>query len=176
VRISLRQIFTTVATVALTLSVLYAGQQFYNRTAVSMPLARAVQTVPGVARAAVTGQGGNLTVKIWLKPSATLAVVYPEVVGAARRAAGQAVAVTVADDATPGERATYALMRFIIAQGEATGQYVAMLSAVQTTARRHGERATLVLGNQNLFLTLVDGQGHRLLAVLPLTLGGDTHV
>lgn len=174
-RITFKQIVTSFLALVATWGLLWLGQQVYQRDAVRTPLGLAVARVPGVARAVVTGTGGDETVAIWLKPGASLSVVYPAVQATVARMTGRTLAVEIRDDRTPAEAALYNSLRFVVAQGEATGQYVAMVDQVDRLAARAGDRAELVLGDNALYLTLTDARRHRLLAVLPLN-WGDRHV
>jgi hypothetical protein len=175
VRITFRQIVTSFLALVATWGLLWLGQQVYQRDAVRTPLGLAVAHVPGVARAVVSGTGDDETVAVWLKPDADLSVVYPAVEATVSRMAGRALPIDIHDDHTPQEAALYNTLRFVVAQGEATGQYVAMVDQVNHLARAAGDRAELVLGDNALYLTLTDAHHHRLLAVLPLA-WGDRHV
>jgi hypothetical protein len=175
VRVTIKQLLATAVAVLVTLAVLYAGQQIYNRTAIATPLSGALQAVPGVKTATVHNSP-SLAVAIRLTSRGDLALVYPRAEAVIQSLTGRAVPLTVLDNHSPAEERTYESLRFVIAQGEATGQYVAMAQEVSSLAARHGEHATLVMDGQHLFLTLTDSARHRLFAVLPMTLGGAAHV
>ncbi|MCL8208051.1 MAG: hypothetical protein K6V97_08290 [Actinomycetia bacterium] len=170
-RITFKQIVTSFLALVATWGLLWLGQQIYQRDVVRTPLGQAVARIPGVARAVVTGSGSDEAVGIWLKPGAALSSVYPAVQDTVTRMAGRALPVTIHDDRTPAEAALYNRLRFVVAQGEATGQYVAMVDQVDRLAAQAGDRAELVLGDNAMYLTLTDARQHRLLAVLPLNWG-----
>lgn len=174
-QISSKQVLTAGVGFVLALGVLYAGQQLYNRTLVREPLTAAVRQIHGIRQVSLQGAGPATTLQLSLSPGANLALVYHDTEAVVNTVVGHPMPIHLLDHRTGAETRLYGQLRFVIAQGEATGQLVAMDNAVMADAGRAGDRASLVLGNQHLYLTLTDRQQHRLMAVLPLS-GGATHV
>jgi hypothetical protein len=154
-----------------TVFVLRAATWVYTESAVHTPLIQTVRAVPGVARAAWL-EGG--AVEVALKPSADLMQTY-EAVRSRTQAFGQ-TADPVVEPGNPSLTLTRLAnqLRFAIAQGEATGQYVEMDRTILAMARAAGVEASVELGNTHLFITLRQGN-HYLFQVLPLNLGGGGH-
>lgn len=174
-QISSKQIITAGIGFVLAMGLLYAGQQIYNRTVVQQPLTAAVRKIHGVRHAALAGAGSATILQVSLDSGANLALVYHNTEHVVNAVVGHSMPIRLLDNRTPAESALYGQLRFVIAQGQATGHLVAMDTTVLADARAAGDRAALVLGNQHLYLTLTDRQHHRLLAVLPIG-GGGTHV
>lgn len=171
VRIPWGQVWAAVAGATAAVILLTAGLAWYHQAGVEAPLVKAVAGVPGLARDTLTpGTSDGLT--IWLRPGANVASVYPQVEAAAERATGQAVPLLVADNPTSSEVALLTNLQFVIATGEATGQYVAMQRAVETDAAAAGLSADVELGAAHLYLTVTNASGHRLVHVFKLPKGG----
>lgn len=147
-----------------------AGITWYHHSAVQAPLIQAVSHVGGLSGTQLTAGGAGVTVS--LKPGARLAEVYPAVEAAARAAAGHSVPVALADHPTAAERALMAQMQFVVATGEATGQYVAMQQALEAQAKQAHLQLAVALGGAHLYLTITDAHAHRLMQVVALPKGG----
>lgn len=170
-RVSLKQVFTAVVAMICTLGVLWGGQRLYQRTVVQTPLMASVGTISGVTHAALSG--GTLT--ITLKPNADLMTVYRSAYQAADQTLGHApsrIVVANASDSTLNRVAQSAA--FIVAQGEATGQFVALESNIHHLAGQNQVQADVELGAHHLYLTFRQHH-HVLYQVVPVAIGGGTH-
>lgn len=170
-RMSLTHWGVAAATAAIVVAALLLGVGWYHRAAVQAPLVKAASGIPGLARTKLApGDPTGLTIA--LKPGADVAQVYPAVEAAARTVAGHPVGITVTDNASAPERALWANLRFVVATGTSTGQYVAMQRALTADARTAHIALTLAMGSAHLYLTLSDGHGHCLIRVVALPKGG----
>lgn len=170
--ITFKQIMTTGLALIVTLAALYVGRHLYHSTTVKTPLTHALRQVSGVRDVRVGDAETNTGVQIWLTSRGQLATIYPTVQNLVATIAGRALPVRIMDNPTAAETSLYNQLRFVVAQGEATGQYVAMEREVNQVAAKAGDHAQLVLGRNEIFLTLIDKAHHRLMAVLPLNIGG----
>ena len=160
-----------VAAAAATAGLLLGAQSLYNASAVARPLAAAIRAVPGVSRVQVDGPGGAPVLKIWLTSRAPLATTYERVSATAAARLGQPPAIQLQSNPDAAEVKAANFIQFIVAQGQATGRYVAMDRAVMTTARQSHLAATFVLRQNTMYLTLSDGSGSRWLQIAPLRKG-----
>ncbi len=168
-KLSWHNLAIMLAAALVTIAVLWSGQQIYRTSAVRHPLVRAVEQVAGVRKAWMrAGASGTLTVQF--RPTADVMATYQAVGRAAQRSLGHSAKVTVVGEPNSWLNALENRVRLIIAQGEATGQYVAMSRQVSELAQARGARATVEVGNYHLFVSLRKGQ-HYLDAVIPITLG-----
>jgi hypothetical protein len=139
-----------------TFGVLRWGQSVYRSRVVQVPLVSQLDHLTGVRRAAVSPVGSTT---LWLTSQANLKRVYQQamqkVANSARR---QAPAVTVVNQPSSSLARLANDVRFIIAQGEVTGQYVAMKNAIQSLARRSSATASVQLGAHHLYVTLRERQ------------------
>ncbi len=172
-RVSVAKIAAAIAGAAVMAAAVLAGTAWYHQSAVQAPLVRAVSRVGGLSQARITPHGHGVIVS--LKPGANLAHVYPAVEAAARSATGHPVAVTVEDHPTQAERALMAQMRFVVATGEATGQYITMQQALERQAQAGHLRLAVAMGSAHLYVTLTDASAHRLLQVIDLPKEGGAH-
>ncbi|MCY0879843.1 MAG: hypothetical protein OWU84_13010 [Firmicutes bacterium] len=167
-RVSVRQVLVTFAAMILTVTALLVGQRLYQATAVNSPLLTSLGAIPGVRRARVTGS----TVTIALDPHANLMQVYEEVSAAATHLLGDPPArIVVVNHPDPTLTNLANNVAFVVAQGEATGQFVAMKNTIQSMATHDQVSAVVELGTRHLYLTFRH-QGHVLYDVFPLTIGG----
>jgi hypothetical protein len=174
VRISVKQAIAALIGAAITVGLSWLGVAWYHRAVVQTPLARAVAHIKGVRRVNLSGAGG---LTIWIEPTANIADVYPVVEAAARQAAGSAVPIQVGDHPTAGETALMNRLQFILATGQATGQYVTMERRVAAAARAAHENVSLALSATRLFVTIGTSRAgapdRRLIEVLVLPKGGN---
>jgi len=171
VRIPWGQVWAAAAGAVAAVALLTAGLAWYHQAGVDAPLVQAVHGVPGLARDALTpGTAEGIT--IWLRPGANVATVYPQVEARARQATGQAVPLVVEDNPSPGEVALLNNLQFVIATGEATGQYVTMQRTVEAEASTAGLTVNEELGASHFYLTVMNRSGHRLIRVFNLPKGG----
>lgn len=170
--ITFKQILTTGLALIVTLAALYAGRLLYHNTTIKTPLTHALAQVKGVRTVRVGGSETHTGVQIWLTSQGQLATIYPTVQNIITAIVGHALPIRIMDNPTTAEINLYNQLRFVVAQGEATGHYVTMAQAVQQAAAKAGDHAQLVLGRNEIFLTLVDDAHHRLMAVMPLNIGG----
>jgi hypothetical protein len=174
VRISIKQIVAALVGAAIAVGLSLAGLKWYKRAQVQTPLTQSVAHIPGVRRVRLDASGGSLT--IWLTPTANIASVYPRVAATLKHVAGGSVSIQVADTPTPAETALMARLQFVLATGEATGQYVTMQQQVAAAARAAHEPVSLQLDASYLYITIgtvrPGGPDHRLIHVFPLPKGG----
>ncbi len=170
-KFSIREFLLTVVVAALTVALLWGGQRLYQNSAVRSPLVRSVETVPGVQSATLTPLGA---LNVLFRPSANLMSTYQAVESRAQASLGHIPNLGVVSRGNPGLRVLANQVRLIVAQGEATGQYVAMNRQILQAARVRGVQASVSLGNYNVFVSLRIAS-HYVDEVIPLGLGGGGH-
>ncbi len=170
-QVSVKQVFTAIIVMICTLGVLFGGQRLYQRTVVQSPLVASLGTIAGVRNAHLK-QG---TVTVQMEPRADLMNVYRAVYRAADEKLGHApAAINIENHSSAALNQVAQSAAFMVAQGEATGQYVAMQSNIQKLAAHHGTFAHVELGNHHLYLTFRQG-GRVLYQVVPVQIGGASH-
>ncbi len=170
-KVSAKQVFTAIIAMICTLGVLWGGQRLYQTTVVQTPLMASLGAIHGVTEA--TMNGGRVTVR--MRAGSDLMSVYRTVWQAADQALGHAPAsVTIVSHPDATLNAVSASAQFIIAQGEATGQFVAMRDNLVHLAGAHQASASVELGSHHLYLTF-HHQGAVLYEVVPVTIGGGSH-
>ncbi|NMP20811.1 hypothetical protein [Sulfobacillus harzensis] len=170
-QVSAKQFFTALITMICTLGVLFGAQRLYQKTIVQSPLVATLGSIGGVRSAQM--KNGTVTVKV--KPGADLMSVYRAVYEAADARLGHPpTAIVFASHANSRLNAVSESASFMVAQGEATGQYIAMESNIQKLAASHGATARVELGTHHLYLTFRQGSSV-LYQVVPVTIGGTSH-
>ena len=162
---------------ATVLALLFGLQFLYARQAVVLPLSAQLRQTPGVSgRPVVHQSGGTLRIRVQLRQVPDLRSTYRHLQSVVRAAAGgRAVSLRVQDSATAALRADfYQKLNFIIDQGRATGQYVAMQKAFAAASRHLGlSKAQLTVGEAHVYVALTQGS-HDLYEILPLRLPAAT--
>ena len=170
-KFSAKQIFVALASLVITLGALFAGQRLYHTAVVEKPLANQLGSIIGVRQAYL--QGGNLIVR--LKPKSNLMTVYQRVTANAALTLGHVPSqIEIIGKPNNSLKSLANNMAFVVAQGEATGQFVAMKGDIQSLAARAGASARVELDPHHLYLTLKEGH-HILYDVIPLSIGGPGH-
>jgi len=171
-KFSIREFAVMLLAAAVTVAVLWGGQRLYQNSAIRSPLIRSVDTVPGVQSAEVTALGG---LNVRFRPAANLMATYQAVEAKAQLSLGHTPSVTVQNESNRLLQGLANQVRLMVAQGEATGQYVDMSRQISNLAERSGVKATISIGNYNIFVSLRSGQRYYVDAVMPLDLGGADH-
>ncbi|MCY0898232.1 MAG: hypothetical protein OWU33_04745 [Firmicutes bacterium] len=167
-KVSVKQVVVTVMAMVMTLGVLFLGQRLYQSLAVKSPLLTSLGAITGVRQASVKENAVTVT----LAPDADLMAVYQAVSQSATRLLGHPPARIVVVSHPDTTLTTLAEnVAFVVAQGEATGQFVAMKNTILSMAQRDHVSARVELGTHHLYLTFRDGRDV-LYDVLPLTIGG----
>lgn len=164
-KLSLKNLMVMLASLMATFGLLWGGAALWQRSAVAKPLVAAVESVPGVRAAALSASG---PLRVTLRPNANLTQVY-RAVKSQIKAKGTAFVIVGSTDAALNAVGQQA--RLIIAQGIATGHYVAMDRSLVALAGRHHMTAVVELGNHHLYFTLRQGP-KRWDQVVPLSEGG----
>lgn len=170
-KLSPKQVFAGLLALAVTLGVLFLGQRVYQTTVVQSPLTANLGTIQGVRQ--VSLQHNTVTVRV--SPHANLMGVYQAVVHRATTSLGHApqkVVIVGHPDPTLTHLANN--ISFVVAQGEATGQFVAMKQAITNMAQKVGVTSSLQLDGHHLYATFTSHQ-HVLYDVIPITIGGISH-
>lgn len=168
-KVSAKQIFVGILTLLVTLGGLRAVEWVYVNSAVRTPLIQSAEKIPGVTHV-VVGKTGSIYVH--MKPNGNLMSVYEKVSQAARTTFGKNhIKVTFAQNPSSSQSQVASKMRFIIAQGEATGHYVAMDQSIQSLAKSEHVGAQVQMGLSHVYITLSAGM-HRDYTVIPVTIGG----
>ncbi|MCY0886015.1 MAG: hypothetical protein OWV35_09075 [Firmicutes bacterium] len=167
-RVSVKQVFVVIASFLVTLGALWAAERIYVASQVRTPFLQAVRRTPGVAGAWLNGRD----LVLQLQPGADLETVY-DTVQARAAASGQAMdAVLIRDRASPALRALDNELSFVVAQGIATGQFVAMRQQILADAARARVQAQVSMDRGDIFLTLRQGSAV-LYQVIPVAKGAD---
>lgn len=170
-KFSFKQIFVAMLSLVLTLGVLFAGQHLYRSTVVESPLVSNLGAIAGVHEARIQGN----TVAVAVNSNANLMSVYQAVVAKATQSLGHApqkVTIQSHSDAVLNQLANN--VAFVVAQGEATGQYVAMKNTINAMANRQDTQVSMQMDSHHLYLTFRHHQAV-LYDVVPLTIGGGDH-
>lgn len=168
-KFTVKQVFLVFAVFAAMLGLLMGAQWVYLSSAVRSPLLHSLQNVPGVRTVQVSSHGA---VTVDLAEHSNLMAAYQAVAAKAQQVTGRAPSsIAVLSHPSSDMVSLVDPLRLIIAQGEATGQYVAMNSAIQKLAGQHHLTSAVQLGNHHIFVTL-DAPGYWLDIVMPLRLGG----
>ncbi|AEJ39841.1 hypothetical protein TPY_1660 [Sulfobacillus acidophilus TPY] len=171
-KLSVKQLIVVFVTMLATFALLRGAQWVYLTTAVKSPLVQTMGSIPGVERVSLTPNG---EVTVVLNPSADLMTVYRQVEVVATQTLGHTpTGISMVNHANPALVQLANNVRFEVAQGEATGQYVAMKNQIQAMAAQSHSQATVELGNTHLYITLRQGS-HVLYDVIPIVLGGGQH-
>ncbi|MCG0237886.1 MAG: hypothetical protein L6E13_01050 [Firmicutes bacterium] len=156
------------ASLAVTVAVLWAGQILVRGAMVDEPVAAYLKSHPAVESFAweETPEGPRL--RIALGPVPDLAQVYTDLEEGVRRAArGRAVALVVTDHRTPGLVTAFYHINPLLQEALATGRYGDLVDRVEAAAARLGvERAEVRIDQARVYLQLHHGADY-LYAVLP---------
>ena len=157
------------------LAILFGMQFLLQRQAVSLPLNTRLRDVPGVlGQPTVSSTGSALDVQVRLALVPDLQATYQQLLAAAGAGTSARVNLVLVDDRTAALLADYDQLNVILDQGRATGQFVSMQQSFDAAGKALGlTRAALVLGQNEMFVTLVSGSAY-LYEVLPLTLSSGT--
>lgn len=170
-RVSAKQIFIAVISMVLTLGVLFGGQRLYQSTVVESPLMSSLGSIEGVSHARIEGN----TVTVQLNGRSDLMTVYQTLVTKATAALGHAPSNVVVVSHPDSALSTLASnVQFVVAQGEATGQFVTMKNTIEKMANQQHVESNLQLNAQHLFLTF-HHHGAVLYDVVPVRIGGASH-
>lgn len=171
-KVSAKQLLFVFVAFIVTFGILRGIEWLYVTSALRTPLIQSVERLPGVIGVQLLPSD---TVMVRMKPQADLMTVYQTVDAEVTAVYGRApasIAFVDNPDATLNQLAGQ--IRFVVAQGEATGQYVAMETQIAKLAADHHVVAHTELGYSNLFLTLKSAH-HVLYQIIPLNLGGGVH-
>lgn len=170
-KVSAKQVFVALITVFVTLGVLFGGMQLYRSTVVASPLMSRLGHINGVTRASINGQ----TVTVQLSPHSNLMSVYQSVVARSKETLGKPVAtINVVSHSNNSLNQLANNAAFVVAQGQATGQFVAMKSNLMNMAHQSHADIVVEMGQHHLYLTFRQG-AHVLYRVIPINLGGNSH-
>lgn len=170
-KLSVREFFVMLIVAVGTIAILWGGQRIYQNSAVRSPLLRSVEAVRGVQMAKLRPQG---TLNVRLKQSANLMTTYQAIEARAQASLPKAPQLVIINAGDGPLNALANRVKLMVAQGEATGQYVAMSQQIGRFARAQGVHASIALGNYNVFVSLQAGS-HYVDQVIPLSLGGKSH-
>ena len=170
-RISVKQVFTAVIAMVISLAALFLGQRVYQSTVVSTPLIANLGSLKGVNEARLV----HGTVVVSLKPGSDLMTVYQNLVSRARAQTGRAPAgIVVKSRPDAVLKRLQASVPFVIAQGQATGQFIAMKANIEHLAKSRGATVRVEMDSHRLYLTF-SHQGRVFYDVVPITIGGGAH-
>jgi hypothetical protein len=168
VRISAKQVIMALTSMILTLGVLWAAQRIYHTSVVDNPLVSQLGAIAGVRHADVH-QGA---VVVTVNRQVDLMSVYQNVATNANTALGHAPArIVIKNNPNPALTALSRNVEFVVAQGEATGQYVAMKKAIENLASQHHAGVSVEMDSHHVYLTFTQHQ-YVVYDVIPITIGG----
>jgi hypothetical protein len=138
-----------------TLAALFGLQRWMFQTQTTAPLQAELERMPGVRKVALDFAQSPGTVHVTLGRVSDLQTTYESLAArVAHLAPGAAVDVVGSSD--PKLSSAAQDLSFPIAQGLATGQFVAMRAGVLTAARRVGVEARIYIDQQDVYLALYD--------------------
>lgn len=168
-KFSMRQIFMIFAVFIVVFGILRGAQWIYVRSAVRSPLKQSISRIRGVSRVQVASHN---IVTVTLDKNANLMTAYDAIDSASKEVTGRTQQnLIIRDHANASMDRMVNSLQLIIAQGAATGQYVAMNQAIQSLAKSHHMTAVVELGDRHIFVTL-RSKNHWLDQVMPLRMGG----
>ena len=164
-RFQARRIAAAAVALVATLAVLFGLQRWLFQTQTSTPLEQQLKHVAGVRRVTLDFARSPGTVHVTLSRVSDIETTYTAL--AARVAALAPGAAIVVAGTSDGRIAAAAQdLSFPIAQGLATGQFVAMRQNVLDDARRDRVTARIYIDQQNVYLALYD-QAHTAYFIYP---------
>jgi hypothetical protein len=157
-----------VATLAVTVAVLVAGQLMWQKFAVARPLDRGLKEIAGVESAVwEENKNGDVVIKVALADVPNLAKTYGDIDTAAKRVLGRRPArVVLTDRRSPELEQLYYTCHYNIQEAIATGGFTTMAERVQTAARAVGAEAKVYVDAHSVYLQLKK-DGAELYAVVP---------
>lgn len=156
-KVTVKQVLSVLVGFVVSLGILRGAETIYTSSIIRTPLMRTIEGVPGVRHATI---GPKDAIGLDLTPTANLMTSYQTVSRDATVSLGQAPSlITVANHATGQMTQVADQLRFVVAQGIATGQYVAMNDTVQRMATRARLRANVQLGASHIYVTLTSLHG-----------------
>ncbi|HBQ94329.1 MAG: hypothetical protein M1493_05925 [Firmicutes bacterium] len=168
-KFSVRKIFIVFGVFVVVLGILRGAQWVYLHSVVRSPLRQSISRIHGVSRVSINPQG---EISVILTKDANLMGTYEAIETATKSVMGHAPAnLAIHNHPNASMNSMVNALRLIVAQGEATGQYVAMNKAIQHLAGDHHMTATVQLSNHHIFVSL-QSKSHWLDEVMPLKLGG----
>lgn len=157
-KVTVKQIISVLVGFAVSLAVLRGAQTVYTSSIIRTPLVRTIEKVPGVQRVIM---GPKEAIVLALTPTANLMASYQTAMADATASLGQPPRqITVVNHATAQMTAVTNQLRFVVAQGIATGQYVAMNDSIQQMAKKAHFTANVQLGARHVYITLASQHGH----------------
>lgn len=156
-KVTVKQILSVLVGFVVSLGILRGAQIIYTSSIIQTPLVRTIDGVPGVRRATI---GPKDAIAVELTPTANLMTSYQTVSRDAAASLGRAPSqINVINHATGQMMQVSDQLRFVVAQGIATGQYVAMNDTVQRIATAAHLNANVQLGASHIYVTLTSLHG-----------------
>ncbi len=176
-KVTVKQVFSVLIGFVASFAILRGAQAIYTSSIIRTPLVRTIEKVPGVHHVTI---GPKDAISVALVPTANLMISYRSVLTDATTSLGRAPGhITLVNHATNAMTAVANQLHFVVAQGIATGQYVAMNESIQRMASHAHLAAHVQLGTNHVYVTLASPHGHyRTYLVMSLadaTTGGGQH-
>ncbi len=154
-RFQVRRIAAAALALLATLAVLFGMQRWLFQTQTSVPLKAQIERVPGVRSVTLDFSKSPGVVKVKLGRVGDIETTYSNLTAHVQ---AMAPGAEVKVSGTPDRQITAAAqdVSFSIAQGLATGQFVAMRAQVLDQAKRDHVDASIYIDQQNVYLALYD--------------------
>ncbi len=164
-RFQVRRIAAAAVALVATLAVLFGMQRWLFQTQTSVPLQQQLERVPGVRKVTLDFSTSPGVVHVTLGRVSDIETTYADLATHVQAlASGASMDVAGTPDRLIAAAAQD--LSFSIAQGLATGQFVAMRSQVLSEAKRDHVVARIYINQQNVYLALYD-QAHAAYFIYP---------
>ena len=161
-------------------ALLFGGSMLYKQYSLASPLAGAVESVPGVARASAPSiTRDEVRLSLELAPDASLREVFREVSDSGKAIAGdRQLIVDVASDSSDELEKLWQGALFEVAEAMETRNYSSIPEAMERAVHGHGHVAvTTEMDETNVYITMKSGDAtkHVVLPRTPVQLGVWSH-
>ena len=164
-RFQVRRIAAAAVALLATLAVLFGMQRWLFQTQTSVPLQQQLERVPGVKNVRLDFTASPGVVHVTLGRVSDIESTYTDLASHVQALASGAT-IEIAGSSDQRISAAAQDLSFSIAQGLATGQFVAMRSQVLSEAKLDHVVARVYIDQQNVYLALYD-QGHSAYFIYP---------
>lgn len=156
-KVTVKQVLSVLVGFVVSLGILRGAQAIYTSSIIRTPLVRTIEGVAGVHQVTM---GPKDAIALELDPAANLMTSYQTVSRDATASLGHAPSqISVVNHATGQMTQVANQLRFVLAQGIATGQYVAMNASIQRMATAAHLNANVQLGASHIYVTLTSPHG-----------------
>jgi hypothetical protein len=152
----------------ISLGILFAGWQAYQRFNLVNPLKSDLQKVQGVQSVQVDSGSSN-TISIQLAAVKDLQTTYAEISNTVSGSLGGSEQVKLLDNKGEELTRTWEDLNLVVFEGIAKGNYTEMVSSVEQTAKKQNIDARITMDEHHVYIQMAKGS-HDLYKVIDITL------